>query len=171
MDITFIPNLVYYIKTGKWIDVHAKVAEENCITRSTAEKEAIRCCFNAARADVDNVESWDACHNIYNNDIPPAVLAEFCVNANIDDVDNLLNAVYGHGEFNEASKKSFNTVLVLGKRNSLDKINYKLESIRNNTVREFLQTHNYDIELAQKTFNWSKHKKHYWKKAIEEGRV
>lgn len=151
MDITFIPNLVYYIKTGKW---NADIDDNDA---------AIKCCFNA------NVE----CNNIFNNDIPPAVLAEFCVNADNakECIDKLLNAVYGLGEFNELSKKFVNVVSILGKKCSLGKKNYKLESIMNMPVREFLKTHNYDIELAQKEFNWGKYKKHYWKKTIEEGRV
>ena len=63
-------------------------------------------------------------------------------------------------------KENIMSVMSLGNKNCLGKKN-----AAKNEVREFIRTHNYDINLAQKQFGWDKNVKKYWNSLIKQGKI
>lgn len=69
-------------------------------------------------------------------------------------------------------KISANVITKLGKKNALGKKNsLGKKNAAKNEVREFIRTHNYDINLAQKQFGWDKNVKSYWNRLIKNGKI
>lgn len=246
-----LPNLINCIQTGEYTDedFHAKIAEENGISRSVAKMAAVRCCFNATKFDIlqdllhdvdlssisteleimrnsglfywdeetydlmiqkghtieechsffmqesedtffkycsDMLTSWDACHDTYHNDLCPSVLAEYssavkdnvireatCDNYNWNGkykewaerlLPNLLEAI--DGKKSDVKKVNMNSLLHQGTKYGLGN-----KSRCNYEIREFLKMHNYDVNLAQKVFNWNRSRKWVWNNLIKQGKI
>ena len=66
----------------------------------------------------------------------------------------------------QEKKRSIQSMNMLGKQNSKGK-----QNAAKNEVREFIKTHNYDINLAQKQFGWDSDKKAYWNRLIKQGKI
>lgn len=148
----------------------------------------------------DMLTSWDVCHEVYSNDFCPSLLAEYSsaietsvireamkhgvIIANAYDHAYCLNSKKydWKGEYKKWAEKLLPCLLeAMEKDRSHEKVPMKksmvsIAGLRNkNTVktevRDFLKTHNYDVDLAQKEFNWDRKVKAYWKRLVKEGKI
>lgn len=137
----------------------------------------------------DMLTSWDACHDIYHNDLCPSLLAEYSstIETNIireADGNNydwkgkykewverllpvLLEAI--NREKSDVAPVKMHSLLFQGNKHGLRSIGNK--GNRNREVRDFLKTHNYDVKLAQKVFGLSREMKYYWNLLIRRGEI
>lgn len=175
-------------------ELNALIAKEYGITPEVASLASIRCCFNHKKKDImrdlirsheiteidinnhditeihdffhnnkdvpflsycdDYLTSWDIVSSIYKNDYPPSLLAQAVAQEEVD--ITALNASVGKAE-------SINTENGLNKTTILRRV---INGHNIKEVREFLEEYNYDYNLAQKKFNWTKRDKYDYRQRI-----
>lgn len=112
----------------------------------------------------DYLTSWDACSEYYQNDFSPvdiSMLASVIDNAKDErTIERIVGEFLDTNKTNKAEmeKMSWRRVSSLGHKSSHKRYD----------VREFLENNNYDLELAQKKFQFSYLTKYRWKRVLED---
>lgn len=178
-----IPSIINYIKNDVYDNHNKKLAEENNIDLAIIDAASIDCCFNISKECVikrlikdihiegcytlsdyidffsnntdtpyykyciDYITAYDLCSEYYHNNLYPSDIVQL-MEGEITDIDKFM-------DIDSLEMKGAHC-----KASTLGKINRCAWNIE---VRDFLKDNNYDLDLAQKKFNWRNTTKNKWR--------